>query len=262
MLQVYPKCIMIETLLHQMSWLRRFRVHFTRLLPLVGLGLFIYLQYPGYPNEEHNPIATTKPQTRRNPIDPPETLARLEVPSKPVTPVIQKEEITANPATKINTSHKHMFDIYEPTCPPHPTIEHVKAPYGYIPEGMRRESRIVCEGKNSRIRLYPGQVIELDNVILDFNQRSFSGGYSFIQPGFLLVDCEIQGSDFMVEPITRSVQQVDDIRKVTVEYDQLDPAVVSARDDCGNVWHAMADFLRVFTAGYVANTKPSERSVW
>jgi hypothetical protein len=152
---------------------------------------------------------------------------------------------------------------YHPTCPGHPAIKSAQIEYGYIPNGMRKASKVICSGGGNRssIKIYPGQIIELTNVVLDFGKRSNAGSNFRYNSGFLLVDCHIPvNSDrsLLKGPIASAASFVNDLsfgRRIQ------QTATISQRDDCGNVWHALADFLRVFTSSYVADSSPLEQSV-
>lgn len=96
--------------------------------------------------------------------------------------------------------------------------------------------------------------------MLDFTKRT-TYGYSQYASGFLSGDCEIERQDFKLEKISQSYQPIENVLDADVDLVEHAPAIAAVRDDCGNVWHALADFLRVFTSGLVVAVPPQERKV-
>ncbi len=180
-----------------------------------------------------------------------------------------KEGLSAHqsPSSESDSNTKSASDTtklyYEPSCPPHPRLELPQAPYNYIPETVRKESKLLCINGQSKIKMYPGKVFEMENVILDFSKRSFQGDQAIYDNGFLSANCEEVDEQFRKEVYSekKKLLGIYEFQSIITDTTIEQSVVISTRDDCGNVWHAMADFLRVFTAGLIANVETSERSV-
>jgi hypothetical protein len=92
---------------------------------------------------------------------------------------------------------------------------------------------------------------------MDFSKRSFSDAAEYAS-GFLTVDCN--GSGWGIEKITMS-SVVADLDTIKVDQREIAPVVVATRDDCGNVWHALTDFLRLFVSLLVTDTQTTDAKV-
>lgn len=149
---------------------------------------------------------------------------------------------------------------YHPECPTNHVLKQMSVPYGEVPDRIRNGSRVICNGK-SKMTLYPGPLIEFDNVVLDFSRRHEDSaiGQTHLDPGFITFDCE-PTEKYQFEKFTNAADRLpgtlDSVDQIIEE-----PVISLSRDDCGNTWHSMSDFIRVHSAGIVTGLAAEQRKI-
>ena len=195
----------------------------------------------------------------------------------------------------VKTSYFVEQPFYHPQCPPHPYVGTAQYPYGLIPDGVRRQGQFVClmpdmnpkdsqiaeiKEKSSAIKYYPADVFEFDNVLMDLSKRSIQGGYSQVSAGLLSSKCVpvnnfspneynqewirkhghdksrfMRGANMFSESlVTGQSEAVRENADLIIE----EPTVVLTRDDCGNTWHSLADFMKVFVSEQIVGIYTSQ----
>ena len=181
----------------------------------------------------------------------------------------KSETKQTSPTTPTKNKDRFM-EFYKPKCPPHPIIETAKNPYGTFPDGIRAKAAVICEtaagsadDREASIKFYPGNVLEFRNVLVDFRKRHISS-WSELETGFVTTRCELTTESdrdkLMHEFIGKSAQTgQQDATADKADTIFEDPVLFISRDDCGNTWHSLADYLKMFNAGLIAETSPQDR---
>ncbi|KAI3636529.1 hypothetical protein MIR68_005474 [Amoeboaphelidium protococcarum] len=248
---------------------RCFAIVRTLLVALI-LGLVVYLQFEQMTGE--SPRQVRMPQFNRNTdnIDTGQQLRQSVAnhdDSAGMLGDIQPNDSDDQRRYLFNITGKYI-EFPHPTCPPHPILKEPSIPYDYIPYTARELQKTVCgpssasSSLSSKVRLYPGKVIVIENAILDFNLRFLQGSHSVLQQGFLTIhDCELVDTkieDVQLEYVSRSIKLEDaPVSKEDYDIEETDDTVIIGRDDCGNTWHALADVLRVWNAALTVDNPES-----